>query len=365
MFRQSLRSAIPRRSYAPPTNFRTAFTAAENQPRGFRDTRVPRAKPAPESPTFYTTRPVFYDQVAQLERAISTAGAALHRAQLLPLPEFARASLPPAQTVWKSKEELTDTFQTKMTLARYRKVTKLLNELNEFYRIANTAGVAEISNKIYAVVSLFESSKKDAFLARGKRKPVVLDAYGRSYTVGKRKTSSARVWMIPVQEPEATPSAEAEAGASKTPANNVPVTTILVNNLPLNEYFPLPADRERISRPLKVAGLLGKYNVFAIVRGGGTTGQSGALAHGISKGVVAHEPDLEVLFRKGAFPLLRITQSRILMHSQSNSPAVILVWLSVRRPVWPRLARGYDNPFPRSRKNSLTSFPSQYTWVKR
>jgi small subunit ribosomal protein S9 len=249
-------------------------------------------KAPPTSPSFYTARPVFYDQVAQLERAIATANNALRRAQLLPLPAFARASLPPIHPVWQTKEEMTSHFQTKMTLARYRKVTKLLNELNDYHRIANTAGVNDLANKIYSIVSLFESSKKDAFLARGKRKPVVLDVYGRSYTVGKRKTSSARVWMIPVQE-SSSASSESE---SKAP---LPMTTILVNNIPLNEYFPLPADRERITRPLKVAGILGKYNVFSIVRGGGTTGQSGALAHGIAKGVVAHEPDLETLFRRG------------------------------------------------------------------
>jgi small subunit ribosomal protein S9 len=280
------------------------------------DRGSPRQTP-PSSPSFYTTRAVFYDQVAQLERAISTANHALRRAQLLPLPAFARESLPSMQTVWKSKEEMTADFQTKMTLSRYRKVTKLLNELNEYYRIAETAGVADISQKIYSIVSLFESAKKDAYLARGKRKPVVLDAYGRSYTVGKRKTSSARVWMIPVQQP--APPAE----DSKAKAAPIPMTTILVNNIPLNEFFPLPADRERITRPLKVAGLIGKYNVFAITRGGGTTGQSGALAHGISKGIVAHEPDLEVLFRKGAFAFLMLEarlMSFILPLSQTHSP---------------------------------------------
>ena len=292
VLRSSLRPSL-RRTYATTSRFvppsqlddvRASFSgaseeaAAETEGGGERQRRGPQA---PASPSFYSTRPQFYDQVAQLEKAISSANTALRRVQLLPLPAFARASLPPLHPVWKNKEEMSSEFSTKMTLARYRKVTKLLNELNEYYNIAQTAGVHDISNKIGGVVRMFESAKKDAFLARGKRKRVVLDVYGRSYTVGKRKTSSARVWMIPVQE-----------------ASVVPVTTILVNNLPLNEFFPLPADRERITRPLKVAGVLGKYNIFAIVRGGGTTGQSGALSHGISKGIVAHEPDLEDLFRK-------------------------------------------------------------------
>ncbi|KAH6914380.1 SSU ribosomal protein S9P [Coprinopsis sp. MPI-PUGE-AT-0042] len=283
---QASRSYATTARFVPPSQLddvRASFT--NNNSSSEEGDRPPRkGSQPPSSPSFYSTRPQFYDQVTQLEKAIASANTALRRVQLLPLPAFARASLPAIHPVWKNKEEMSSEFSTKMTLARYRKVTKLLNELNEYYNIAETAGVTDISRKIYGIVSMFESAKKDAFLARGKRKKVVLDQYGRSYTLGKRKTSSARVWMIPVQE--------TEAGAA------VPVTTILVNNLPLNEYFPLPADRERITRPLKVAGVLGKYNVFAIVRGGGTTGQSGALSHGISKGVVAHEPDLEDLFRK-------------------------------------------------------------------
>ncbi|KAF5326182.1 hypothetical protein D9611_000368 [Ephemerocybe angulata] len=294
-----LRSTTARTRFSLPattsTHFRSIQTATNRNQDS--DRRQGPVKVSPTSPSFYTSRPVFYDQVAQLERAIATTGAALRRAQLLPLPAFAKASLPPPQNVWQSKEELGETFKTKINLTRYRKITTLLNELSEFHRIANAAGVADISQKIHAVVSLFESDKKEAYLARGKKKPVVLDAYGRSYTLGKRKTSSARVWMIPVQAPEPTTVPEGAQSKKSTPPT-VPMTTILVNNLPLNEFFPLPADRERVTRPLKVAGLLGKFNVFAIVRSGGTTGQSGALAHGISKGIVAHEPALEVLFKK-------------------------------------------------------------------
>ena len=59
-------------------------------------------------------------------------------------------------------------------------------------------------------------------------------------------------------------------------------------------------DRERVIRPFKVAGLLGAYNVFAIARGGGTTGQSGAVSLAIAKGLAAHVPDVEAMLKKGA-----------------------------------------------------------------
>ena len=264
-----------------------------------REPRSPRIKPIPDSPSFYTTRPVYHDKVLYLERAIGRAHYHLRANHLLPLPTFARESLPPLLPVWKSQIEMAKDFNTNMSTGRYRKVVKLLNQLNDYHRIATVGSCHILGEKIRSITALFESDKKEAVLARGKRKKVVLDEHGRSYTIGKRKTSSARVWMIPVQVPKLEPTPDEMLGLEPEHTYPVTTTTILVNNLPINEYFALPGDRERITRPLRVAGVLGKYNIFAIVRGGGTSGQSGALAHGISKGVVAHEPDFETLFRRG------------------------------------------------------------------
>ena len=83
-------------------------------------------------------------------------------------------------------------------------------------------------------------------------------------------------------------------------------------------FSPVVVDRERVIRPFKVAGLLGAYNVFAIARGGGTTGQSGAVSLAIAKGLAAHVPDVEAMLRKGALiylislvPLLTCMRSEI------------------------------------------------------
>ncbi|KIK67229.1 hypothetical protein GYMLUDRAFT_93057 [Collybiopsis luxurians FD-317 M1] len=271
-------------------------------------------KPHPDSPTFYTARSTYYDNLLELQNAIARTRGTLRRLHLLPLPDFARKSLKPMPTVWKTPEEMTVDFETTMTISRYRKVTVLLNELNEYLRIATTAGHTDIADRIGAIVSMFESGKKEAFLARGVRKPVQLDQYGRSYTFGKRKTSAARVWMIPVRD-TFSPSMD-QLGSTETAADvnvnqlfglsnglktrpiNVTASTILVNNLPISEYFPQPVDRERIVRPLKIAGVLGKYNVFILVRGGGTTGQSGAIAHGIAKGIFAHQPEAGTVLKR-------------------------------------------------------------------
>ena len=275
--------------------------------------RRPRVKAKPESPTFFTGRADYYDSIDSLENAIHHSQRALKNLHLLPLPAFAKEALPPLQTVWKTKEDLTNLLSAKLTTSRYRRVTSLLGQLNDHRRIADVGGYSELSSGLSTILEVFERDNKAAVLAQGVRKPVKFDEYGRSYTVGKRKESAARVWIIPVKQRNTPAPAEAQAASpglgtvdhipitpEKDPA---PITTteILINGTPLSKYFPLLADRERIVRPFKLTGLLGAYNVFAIVRGGGTTGQSGAVAHGIAKGLAAHVPDVELILRRCAY----------------------------------------------------------------
>ena len=246
----------------------------------------------PDSPTFYTGRAAFYDYVASLERAINHTHSTLKTLQLTPLPEFALKSLPPASSAWKSKDELATTLMAKLSASRHRRLIQLLNQLNDYRRIAGTAGHEELKLGLDSVLSMFERPDKDTLL-RGARKPVTIDEQGRAYALGARKTSSARVWVI---------SSEHATAAKALEGNPCPpVTEILVNNKPLNEYFQVPVDRERIIRPFRLAGLLGAYNVFALVRGGGKSGQAGAVAHGIAKCLAAHVPDIELILRRGMF----------------------------------------------------------------
>lgn len=76
---------------------------------------------------------------------------------------------------------------------------------------------------------------------------------------GRRKSSVARVRLIP--------------GKGE----------ILVNRKPLDEYFGMEILKREVKRPFSVAGCEGKFDVVATVHGGGTTGQAGALRHGISR----------------------------------------------------------------------------------
>lgn len=76
---------------------------------------------------------------------------------------------------------------------------------------------------------------------------------------GRRKSSVARVRLIP--------------GKGE----------ILVNKKPLDEYFGMELLKREVRRPFSVAGCEGKFDIVATVHGGGTTGQAGALRHGISR----------------------------------------------------------------------------------
>ncbi|KAF8210583.1 ribosomal protein S9/S16-domain-containing protein [Mycena galopus ATCC 62051] len=270
-------------------------------------------KPPPASPSFYSGRAAYYDQLAQVESAVVHTRSALKMLQLLPLPDFARAVLPKRPAVWKNAKEMGTDLQVAMTSSRYRAMTRLLGQLNEYYRIASAAGCDELAQRTINLLNIFESPSKTAALTRGRRKTLYTDHLGRSYTFGKRKTSTARVWMVPVALPnedlevvdlEKIASLD-EAAALLTSQPDrfhqpqvVPKSSILINNIPLGEFFAVPADRERVMRPLQLSGLLSAYNIFSLVRGGGTTGQSGALAHGIAKGLLVHNPDLADLFRR-------------------------------------------------------------------
>ena len=79
------------------------------------------------------------------------------------------------------------------------------------------------------------------------------------YGTGRRKSSVARVRLIP--------------GTGK----------ITVNDKPLDDYLALDIVKREVKRPFEIAGCEGKSDVIATVKGGGYTGQAGALRHGISR----------------------------------------------------------------------------------
>lgn len=94
---------------------------------------------------------------------------------------------------------------------------------------------------------------------------------------GRRKTSIARVIM--------------SHGSGQ----------IIVNNKPVDSYFPRETLRMMIRQPLELTGMVGKYDVTVNVDGGGLTGQAGAVRHGISRALVRMDNDLRPRLKKEGF----------------------------------------------------------------
>ena len=99
----------------------------------------------------------------------------------------------------------------------------------------------------------------------------------QNYGTGRRKTSAARVFI--------------------TPGNG----NIQVNNLDLDKYFGRETARMIVRQPLEVAELTDKVDVNVTVRGGGNSGQAGAIRHGIARALVEQDETLRVPLRRAGF----------------------------------------------------------------
>ncbi len=97
------------------------------------------------------------------------------------------------------------------------------------------------------------------------------------YGTGRRKTSAARVHIRP--------------GAGK----------VTVNKRPLDEFFGRKTARMIVHQPLKVAGMEGRMDVKVTVRGGGTTGQAGAIRHGLTRALIEYDEQLRPKLRAAGF----------------------------------------------------------------
>jgi small subunit ribosomal protein S9 len=76
---------------------------------------------------------------------------------------------------------------------------------------------------------------------------------------------------------------------------------IKVNKKPVDEYFERPTLRLVVRQPIKSTNIGSKYDVIATVRGGGKSGQAGALRHGISRALASVDDETKVLLRRNGF----------------------------------------------------------------
>ncbi len=104
-----------------------------------------------------------------------------------------------------------------------------------------------------------------------------LDKQGRAYATGRRKDAVARVWLKP--------------GSGK----------IIVNGRDQEVYFARPTLRLIINQVFDVTERRGQYDVIATVKGGGLSGQAGAVRHGISTALTRYEPELRTTVKREGF----------------------------------------------------------------
>ncbi|HCI01515.1 MAG: 30S ribosomal protein S9 [Alphaproteobacteria bacterium] len=105
----------------------------------------------------------------------------------------------------------------------------------------------------------------------------VRDEFGRSYATGRRKESAARVWVKP--------------GSG----------VVMINGRPIDQYFARPVLQMLLHQPFQVTDRLGQFDVMATVKGGGLSGQAGAVRHGISRALSLYEPELRPALKKVGF----------------------------------------------------------------
>ena len=77
--------------------------------------------------------------------------------------------------------------------------------------------------------------------------------------------------------------------------------TITINKRPLEDYFPNPTHRMVLSEPLRLTSTEEQYNIDATLQGGGVSGQAGAIRLGISRGVIALDPELRAMLKSAGF----------------------------------------------------------------
>jgi len=98
-----------------------------------------------------------------------------------------------------------------------------------------------------------------------------------NYGTGRRKTSTARVFLKP--------------GSGK----------ITINDRSIENFFGRETGRMIVRQPLELTGLIGRFDVDATVAGGGITGQAGAIRHGITRALIEYDETLRSPLRSAGF----------------------------------------------------------------
>jgi small subunit ribosomal protein S9 len=136
---------------------------------------------------------------------------------------------------------------------------------------------AEEEERAKREAELAGEAEEEAAPSAASRAPAKLDGDARFLATGKRKTSIARVTLLP--------------GSGK----------IQINERALEEFFPRPLHQTMARQPLTITGYEGSVDVRVRVHGGGISGQAGAIRHGIARALTEVDPDLRGELKRRGF----------------------------------------------------------------
>ena len=228
--------------------------------------KVYYARLIPVSRSYFTAQPAFTDDLLALQDLAKKYST---------IPILKPAEAP--RVAWRSIMEYRNMVGESVKASRYQKIVEVLRRLNQIHPSLMPPEVTAALNVYKRDINPFQNVPKTI--------PVDLD--GTACAVGRRKTSSAKAWVV--------------EGTGE----------VLVNGKTLAEVFGRIHDRESAIFALKATDRIDKYNVFAKVRGGGTTGQAEAMTLAVAKALLAHEPALKPALRRGMFYLHYITQFQL------------------------------------------------------
>ncbi|QDM41104.1 30S ribosomal protein S9 [Altererythrobacter sp. TH136] len=150
--------------------------------------------------------------------------------------------------------------------------TNTVSDLADLKNLANTGEAAAASDTQDEAPAVFTPVVSNAPLREQE-----LDKQGRAYATGRRKDAVARVWLKP--------------GSGK----------IVVNGRDQEVYFARPTLRLVINQVFGLTERTGQYDVIATVKGGGLSGQAGAVKHGIAQALSKYEPTLRATVKAAGF----------------------------------------------------------------
>ncbi|KAB5550999.1 ribosomal protein S5 domain 2-type protein [Coniochaeta sp. 2T2.1] len=240
------------RSISVPASTSRRFTSVSDQDASNGANGI-HARALPVSPSYFSRQPRFNDSYLLLAKLAE---------RYRKLPIIPKDQVQPV--AWKNLENFRQAVGEDVKATEFVKCMELVKTLNQIHPGLRPQEVDDALLVFKKAVQPYSNVEKR----------IPIDKFGRALGTGRRKQSVARAWLV--------------EGTGE----------MLVNGKTLADAFGRVHDRESATWALRSTSRTDKYNVWALVEGGGTTGQAEALTLAIAKALMAHEPALKPALRR-------------------------------------------------------------------